>query len=427
LTCFNILSLFPEIFENFFNISLLKKAVENRIISFNLINIRDFSESKHKVVDDTPYGGGCGMVLKVEPIYKALSSLTKDKRGRTILLSAKGEKLTQEKVKALSKEKNITLICGRYEGVDERVTRFIDDELSIGDFVLMGGESAACCLIESICRLLPGVIGKNESTINESYTSNFLEYPHYTKPREFCGLKVPEVLFSGNHKEIDKFRHFMQVKTTFQRRIDLIKNRKEPLSLEDVNIIKEVYKKKKYELFIGLIHYPVLNKNKEEVATAITNLDIHDIARVGKTYEIKKYFIVNPVDEQVDYAKRIINHWREGFGFKYNKNRSTALNIVDFSRTTEECIETVKKLTEKNLLVLGTSAQISKKIISIAKAQKLLEENAILLLFGTGWGLSDKVIEKVDFMLEPLYGLGDFNHLSVRSAVSIILDRLIGF
>jgi tRNA (guanine37-N1)-methyltransferase len=424
---FNILSLFPEIFENFFNISLLKKAVENNLISYNLINIRDFSEDKHKVVDDTPYGGGYGMVLKVEPIYRALSSLTNKNAGTKILLSAKGKKLSQDKVVDLSKEENITLICGRYEGIDERVVNFIDEEISIGDYILMGGESAACCLIESISRLIPGVIGKEESAREESFSSNYIEYPQYTKPREFLDYKVPEVLFSGNHGEIKKFRKLTQINTTLEKRPDLIKNRKLPLFSDETAIIKDFLLKKNYEIFIALIHYPVYNKNKEEVATAITNLDIHDIARVSKTYEVKKYFIVNPVQEQINYARRIINHWTEGFGFKYNKNRSTALSIIEFSENIENCIEYIKKITKKNLIVLGTSAQNSEKLITIAKAQELLENNAILLVFGTGWGLTDKVLKQVDFMLEPLHGIGNFNHLSVRSAVSIILDRLIGF
>ncbi len=424
---FNILSLFPEFFENFFKVSLLKKAVEKNLISFNLINIRDFSDSKHKVVDDTPYGGGYGMVLKVEPIYKALCSLTDENAGKKILLSAKGTKLTQDKVVKLSKEKNITLICGRYEGVDERISNFIDEEISIGDYILMGGEIGACAIIESVSRLIPGVIGKEESAVEESFGSNFLEYDQYTKPREFLGYKVPDILISGNHQEIEKFRKINSINNTLNNRIDIIKNRKYPLNLEEIDIIKTFFTKQNREIYIALVHYPVYNKNQEEVATAITNLDIHDIARLGKTYEIAKYYIINPVKEQIAYAQRIINHWKKGFGYKYNQNRATALNIVDFTENFEKCVEKIRESSKRNLIVIGTSAKSSNNLITISKAQQLMEENAILLVFGTGWGLTEEILKKFDFMLEPLYGIGDFNHLSVRSAVSIILDRLIGF
>ncbi len=425
--CFNILTLFPEIFENFFKISLLKKAVKNKLINYNIINIRDFSEDKHKVVDDTPYGGGCGMVLKVEPIYKALSSLTNKNIGRKILLSAKGAKLDQNKIISLSKEKNITLICGRYEGIDDRVLNFVDEELSIGDYVLMGGESAACCIIEAVSRLIPGVIGKEESFENESFSGNFLEYPQFTKPRNFLDYMVPEVLLSGNHKEIENYRKKSQIENTLKKRFDLIINRKEPLNKEEVSIIKKKLHGKEYEIFVALIHFPVYNKNKEEVATAITNLDIHDIARVSKTYNIKKYLIVNPIEEQVKYAKRIIEHWTKGFGYKYNKNRSNALSLVDFTETFDKCVGTVEKITNKNLIIIGTSAQSTEKLVTVSQVKELMENNAILLIFGTGWGLADEIIKQVDFMLEPLYGVGEFNHLSVRSAVSIILDRILGF
>ena len=422
---FNILSIFPEIIECFTKYSLINKAIEKKLLKFNFINLRNFTSDKHKQVDDEPYGGGSGMVFKIEPVYNALRSLKINERGKVILLSAKGVKFTNTIAKKLSKENALTLICGRYEGIDERIKNFIDEEISIGDYVLMGGEIPACVIIESVSRLIPGVVGKENSVKDESFQDIFLEYPHYTRPYEFEGLKVPEILLSGNHKEIGNWRKKKKIENTLKNRPDLIYNRFRALKIDE---IKEIQKnlKNKYEIYVGLVHYPVYNKKKEVVLTAITNMDIHDISRACRTYGIKKYFLITPDEEQKAYAMRIINHWREGYGKEFNPTRKEALKLAFLIDSLEFAINEIKKETKREMILVATSAKNGDNRITINKLKELAENKAIFLIFGTGWGLTDEFLKKMDYILEPIYGIDDFNHLSVRSAVSIILDRLTG-
>ena len=219
-----ILTLFPEMVEPLINSSILKRAQEKKLVKFEIVNFREFSTNKHKTVDDTPYGGGSGMVLSVEPIYYALESL--EKPNHKILLSPQGTKFDQNKAKQLLEEEHLTFICGHYEGFDERVLEFVDEEISLGDFVMTGGEIAAMAMIDSIVRLIPGVIGSQESFEKDSFYDGQLDYPQYTKPREFRGLEVPDVLLSGDHAKIEKWRQEMSKKKTLERRPDLIKTDK---------------------------------------------------------------------------------------------------------------------------------------------------------------------------------------------------------
>ncbi|XFA98859.1 tRNA (guanosine(37)-N1)-methyltransferase TrmD [Candidatus Izemoplasma sp. B36] len=218
-----VLSLFPEMFPTILNESIIKRAKENNLIEFEIINFRDFSTNKHHTVDDTPYGGGAGMVLSVEPIYNALLSIKGYESALKILLTPQGKTYKQAIAKELATNDHIILICGHYEGFDERVREYIDLELSIGDYVLTGGEIAALAIIDSVVRLLPGVLGSKESYEKDSFYEDSLDYPQYTKPREFNGLKVPEVLLSGNHKKIAEWREEMKIKRTKERRPDLHK------------------------------------------------------------------------------------------------------------------------------------------------------------------------------------------------------------
>lgn len=208
--------------EPIINSSILKRAQQNQLVDFDIINFREFSTNKHMTVDDTPYGGGSGMVLAVEPIYLALESI-KDK-GHKILLSPQGKKFNQNIAKSFLKEEHLIFVCGHYEGFDERVREFVDEELSLGDFVMTGGELAALAMIDSIVRMIPGVLGSKESFEKDSFYEDFLDFPQYTKPREFKGLHVPEVLLSGNHAQIEKWRKEMQIKRTKERRPDLMKD-----------------------------------------------------------------------------------------------------------------------------------------------------------------------------------------------------------
>ncbi len=216
----DILTLFPKMFEGFLTESIIKRAIEKKIVEINLLNFREFSKLNNNQVDDTPYGGGSGMVLMIEPLVLALEKVKKE-NSKVILLSPQGQTFTQEKAISLKKESHLILICGHYEGFDERIKHYIDEEISIGDYVLTGGEIPAMIISDAVIRLRDGVI-KKESYLEESFTNNLLDYPTYTKPREFRGLKVPDVLLSGDHKKIAEWRKEEQIRITEEKRKDLL-------------------------------------------------------------------------------------------------------------------------------------------------------------------------------------------------------------
>ncbi len=219
---FDVLTLFPEMF-SILDESIIGRAKKNKKIDINIVNIRDFSKNKHNKVDDTPYGGGAGMVMMPDVVYRAYDSLENKENAKVIYMSPQGKKLNQEKVKELSKENHLIILCGHYEGIDQRVLdKIVDEEISIGDYVLTGGELPAMVLIDSVSRYVEGVLNK-ESIKEESFSENLLEYPQYTRPEVFEGEKVPEVLLSGNHKEIDKWRKEKSLEITKKKRPDLLK------------------------------------------------------------------------------------------------------------------------------------------------------------------------------------------------------------
>lgn len=219
---FNVLSLFPEMIETCCGCSILKRAIENRVIEVNTINPRNFAHNKHKKVDDTPYGGGAGMVLMAQPYIDAYESIEKLENSLTVMLTPQGEIFDDKMCNDFAKYNQIILICGHYEGFDERIMEIIKPkEVSIGDFVMTGGELPALCLIDSISRKIEGTLGKIESAQEDSFSNGLLKYPQYTKPRNFRGFKVPEVLLGGNHMEIEKFRFEQSLERTKLRRKDL--------------------------------------------------------------------------------------------------------------------------------------------------------------------------------------------------------------
>ena len=220
----DVLTLFPGMFQNFLSESIIKRAREKAKADIRLYNIRDYSTDKHRKADDKPFGGGPGMVLLIEPIYNALKKIVGAKRARVVLMSPQGERLTQKTAKRLAKLKKLVIICGHYEGIDERVKEGLaDEEISIGDYILTCGEIPAMVLIDAVVRLIPGVLGDKESVISESFENDLLEYPQYTRPASFRGMQVPAVLLSGNHKKIAAWRRKEAITRTENRRPDLLK------------------------------------------------------------------------------------------------------------------------------------------------------------------------------------------------------------
>ncbi len=237
---FDVVTIFPEYFSSSLEVGALKKAQEKGLIQINLVNLRDFALDKHKMVDDRPFGGGEGMVFKPEPLYRAIESLrAQGPKPWVVYLSPQGRLLNQEIVKELYAKGRLILICGRYEGIDERIREHcLDDEISIGDYVVFGGEVAALVLIEAVSRLVPGVVGCRDSVEKESFSQGLLKYPQYTRPREFRGWKVPEVLLSGDHAEISRWRRQKSLEITLKRRPDLLK--KAPLTEEDRKFLRSL-------------------------------------------------------------------------------------------------------------------------------------------------------------------------------------------
>ncbi|SHJ62685.1 tRNA (guanosine(37)-N1)-methyltransferase TrmD [Desulfofundulus thermosubterraneus] len=237
----DILTLFPEMFAGPFDASIIKRAREKGLVKINLINIRDFSRNKHRTVDDTPYGGGAGMVMAAEPLFEAMDWIRtrQGDPGRVILLCPAGRPFNQEVAAELAREEHLVLICGHYEGIDERVAEhLVTDEISIGDYVLTGGELPAMVVVDAVCRLIPGVLGERASAQEESFSDGLLEYPHYTRPREYRGYRVPEVLLSGHHEKIRLWRRRQSLLRTLASRPDLLA--RASLTEEDRKILASV-------------------------------------------------------------------------------------------------------------------------------------------------------------------------------------------
>lgn len=237
---FEILTIFPQFFEAYFDAGVIKKAEEKNLFSYKIYNLRDFTHDRHRQVDDTPFGGGPGMVLKAEPVIEAVEQIQRNTFNRkVILLSPQGIPFTQKKAEQLRDyDGSLLFICGRYEGIDERIKSIIDEEISIGDYILTGGELPALVIIDSIVRLIPGTLGDKNSASEESFSWGILDYPHYTRPREFRGMRVPEVLLSGNHKDIWLWRRKSALRNTLLKRSDLFSAI--DLNEDDLKMIREI-------------------------------------------------------------------------------------------------------------------------------------------------------------------------------------------
>jgi tRNA (guanine37-N1)-methyltransferase len=420
---FNLISLFPEFFETPLACGLLGKARDQEIVTFSIVNPREFATDKHRSVDDRPYGGGPGMVLTPEPLAKALDTLRN--QGKIIVLTPEGEPFGQDMAESLADETVVTLVCGRYEGIDARIEHLYPiHKVSVGDFVLSGGESAALCLIEAVSRLQANYLGSTQSATEESFSLDVLEYPHYTRPANFRGLEVPEILRSGHHSNIEVWRREQSLVKTLRNRPDL---------LEQAHLLPEEYKLLRNEprsklgrnLYLALVHYPVLNKHGQTGIVSLTNLDIHDIARVCCSYGLGGLFLLHPLKDQQHLAQRLLDHWRQGPGGEANPDRGKALQCVYIVEDFSEAVRSVESLTGQSPCVVGTSAQDYGQL-RYSQVRGILDNSPVLLLFGTGYGLAPELLDQTEGVLRPLRYLDAYNHLSVRSAVSITVDRVLG-
>lgn len=361
-----VLSLFPKMFDGILNESIIKRAIDDKKVNIDVIDLRSYSKDKHNKVDDTIYGGGAGMLIKCEPVFDAIDDL-KTKNTKVIMLSPDGVKYNQEKAYELSKEKNIILLCGHYEGFDERINTVVDEKISIGDYVLTGGEIPAMAIIDSVTRLLPGVINE-ESHLNDSFNNDLLDYPQYTKPQEYRGMKVPDVLLSGDHKKIDEWRKEEQIKKTKKQRPDLLKESEEEKTLDED-----------------------LTKTEEEKENTET-----------KRKQIGKYTLID------DKSKKKIENIEinDGYDFK-PKNKIEKDDLASISKVVLVEPEFIETIAKKN---------INKKL------NILLKQIAIVLNDETDDEGADYVLGEIDRLASLV--MGNYSKYLTKEYKNLIKNKL---
>jgi|GEM_PF-7574 tRNA (guanine37-N1)-methyltransferase len=434
----SIISVFPELYDSFIKTSIIARAIENGLLEFNFVRLSDMCEPKERI-DEPTCGPGTGMILKPHVVEKAIQHCQKEwGDGYKIFFSPQGKLLDQKIFQKLSDtfvekqsvstkqdtNSHIILICARYEGVDARVEqKYADEIFSIGDYVLMGGDVAAQVFLEGFLRYVPGVVGKQESVEKDSFTGAFFDYPEYGLPVEWNKMKIPEIVQSGNHGAIEQWRKDEACKKTLENRFDWI--RQSQLSNEE----KVQCKKHIPNHYVALMHSDVLAKKDTVGHTSVTSLDLHDIARSCATYGIENVFMVTQLDDQRAIMKEFLNFWISGKGKTYNESRFKAVSRVVTTESLDDVITTIKEKEGVAPLIVSTSAKEYKNATHIdyfSQGTVWSHKRPVLFVFGTGHGLSENVLNKSDYLLEPLYGFTDYNHLSVRSAVAIILDRWVG-
>lgn len=412
-----VITAFPELMRNYLASSVLGRGIAAGKLEAEVVDIRDFSEGSYRQIDDYCYGSG-GMMLMAEPLAKAVESVSGGAKPYVVYPSPQGVRLHQELVEDLARKEHLVIVCGHYEGVDERFTeKYVDMEISLGDFVLTGGEMPAMAIVDAVSRLIPGVVGSESSVEEDSFYSGMLDTPHYTRPAQWRGERVPEVLLNGDAKAIERWRRRQSVERTLDRRPDIAGR---------AGIIPWL----SGGAYVMEVHYPVLDKRGEKSSTAITGMDLHDIARACRTYGIKKYLLVTPIAQQREMAKRIAGHWTSGWGADYNPDRREAFSTLKIFASVQKAIAWAEEKEKKPVFKIATTAKrhAGAQHWLTLKREILRRDHSPLIIFGTGWGLHDEVMETADAVMTPICGGKDgWNHLSVRSAVSITLDRFFGW
>lgn len=487
----SIISVFPEIHQMLTATSIIGRAVEQGLISFHYIRFSDMCEPKERIDEpvcgpgvgmilkpvvvekaikqaEQRWGQGFkvffsphGTVL-TQPILKQYAAQFFTQSGSAASIhpsssfqdssdtqhervvpqlepvlnlsnqiktnSAHPECFAQQNISKGVSGNHLILICGRYEGIDARVEQHYADAIfSIGDYVLMGGDLPAQVFLEGLLRLLPGVVGKQESVEQESFESSFLDHPHYGLPVEWNDVKIPDVLRSGNHAAIASWRKNAAVQRTIKNRFDwFVSSQPSHEAIADARAFIPPH-------YLAVMHTQVLVKDDKlgyrVGQTSIPSLDIHDVARSCTSYGIKNFFIVSPLIDQQEIVGTFMEFWLSPEGNQYNPNRHQAISSIKQAYSYDEMIQIITKQEGKEPLIIATSARTVNHQQQIDYfSQKIVwqHQRPILFLFGTGQGLSDELLEKSDYILCPVNGLTDYNHLSVRSAVAIILDRWLG-
>lgn len=426
----SIVTLFPELYKPFLQTSLMQKAVDNKLLSFELKTVFEHVQPKERI-DAPTFGHNSGMLIKPDVMQKAFEDLDSS-HGPSfkIFLSPQGTRLTQKTAQNLwnnvKNHDHVIFVASRYEGVDARVEEeYADAIVSVGDFVVMGGDIPAMLVMECLFRHMPGVVGKQESVDLDSFTGAFVDHPEYTKPVEWKGRVVPEVLRSGNHAAITKWRQEQAAHLTVQKHFDWL--RSSILTPQERNLARNYIPAH----YVVLMHDGIMQKDGRVGTTSVTSIDIHDIARSSATYDIKNYFVVTPLQDQQMMVKTILGFWGDQqIGGQYNKDRHTALDVVMLRSSFQEVIDQITKQERKAPIILGTSARFDitdPKMITYHDQTKIWSyDRPVLIMLGTGHGMAQELLDQCDYFLPPLYGFSDFNHLSVRSAAAIIFDKWLG-
>lgn len=440
---FSIVTLFPQLYEPFLATSLIHRAQEKGTVSFQVESLLSYCQPKERV-DAPTFGHGSGMLLRPEVIERAVTACeAASGPAFKIFFSPAGKKLDQDLLRSLharvQEKQHVMLLPARYEGMDARIEEeYADETISLGDFVLMGGDLPTMVFLEGFLRLIPGIVGRQESVERDSFIGPFVDFPEYTAPAVWKGRSVPEVVRSGDHKQMQLWRDQRAIERTVKGHFGWL--RQHATSAEQHTKILATIPPHYAVLMHDQVLLPadIVPEGKQGDSyrvgtTSITSLDIHDIARSAKTYGLQGYFLVTPLEDQRRIASKLLHFWQEGVGVTYNPHRAEALASVQIRPSLDEVRRVIREREGKEPLIVTTSAQVPTspqgraKVISYDdQALVWAEDRPVVLVFGTGRGLAPQLLEGADFILAPLEGYAPFNHLSVRSAAAVIFDRWLG-
>ncbi len=456
----SIITVFPQLHESFISLSLLGKAQEKGLLKINLIRFSDFVAPKERI-DQQLCGPGAGMILKPEVVEKALNyCITTYGNGFKIFFSPQGIVITQPVVKLLAEklfstestlscptgstlrqaeselgiglqssleakqDLHIMLVCPRYEGMDARVEqKYADAVISIGDYVLMGGDLPAQVLLEALLRYVPGVVGNTESVEADSFTGPLLDHPAYTLPATWHEQEIPAIVRSGNHEAIAQWRQEQACKKTILQRFDWFRAAQPSKELcnEASKTIPPHY--------VILMHDQVKLPDGTTGTSSVTSIVIHDTARSCATYGIENFFLVTPLVDQLSIVETFLSFWHSERGKKYNPSRFKAVSRVRTEISLARALASIEAETGKKPIIITTSAKTMSHATTIdyhSQETIWVQKRPVVFIFGTAQGLADEVVNQSDYLLLPITGMTDYNHLSVRSAMAIILDRWLG-
>lgn len=425
----SIVSVFPELYDPFLQTSLLNRAQKQGLVTFDVTGLMSYVAPKERI-DAPPFGPGAGMVLRPEVVERAVTAC-EQKNGPAfkVFFSPHGKRLTQRVLETMARQGqergHIMLIPARYEGMDARVEdEYADMIVSVGDFVLMGGDVPAMMVLEGLLRLIPGVVGNQESVSYDSFSGPFVDHPAFTEPLIWHDSTVPEILRSGNHARIAQWRLEAAVTRSMPDHFEWA--RSYALTDEQKKLVYATIPNH----YVALMHTQVLiGEEMKEGTSSVTSIDLHDIARSAATYGVKHFGIVTPLEDQQIIVKTILDFWQKGSGLEYNKSRSSAVSNVAIYAELDALVAAIKEKEGVAPLLVATSARSVEhpgKILFGAQGMLWAQKRPILFVFGTGKGLTSACIDRCDYVLPPIEGLVAYNHLSVRSAVAIILDRWLG-